>query len=165
MATQELSSFILDQMKSNSIVTDRWFSGIVNSRLEILNRTGKVEPYYSAIIKKAPNDYPVHNLEGFVPDSGGLALLRMCNFSFGYPIMACSFSLQLTYQIKDGPQQQIFLITLETPLRKSRQIYIQCEIEGVKRYIRDDYMSLHTTLPPDLNRFNFLIATEQNNTQ
>jgi hypothetical protein len=80
------------------------------------------------------------------------------NYKWGSPLVCGSFAAVITMEgfidvFGKPAKKDLLFITLETPLKKERQIYnIALTADGKKYFELDEYLSVHLQLPIEVNR-------------
>lgn len=140
----------------NNTIMD-WYGEVMGYRLDEFEQTGYVRPQFHALYATNTQEFKRSVVMNVPEGLDGYRLLHGYNFRSGYPITACSFACMVTLPVGEKQQEALFM-TLETPLRIARQIFLIMDIEGKPRPVLDYYLSQFGTVNPDIHRFNKIIT-------
>lgn len=130
-------------------------------------KTQLYPPNELCVIVPKDANYEFISIFGIKTDMPNFARAISLNYRYGQPLFACSFSgiitlTDCTNALGETVSEDVFYITLETPLKRERQIYaIEIDNEGKKSFVLDVYRSRHLVLPPEINRFNQIIQPNE----
>ena len=156
---------IAQKVMMNRKVEEQWYSSVLNTKLRLFSDTQELPKNELNYIFPTPNDknnFMMLTATGLpTTDSGYVAALEL-NYRLNVPLFAISFSgifdVVAVNEHGEMMPSKILYITFETPLKRERQIFNVVTAEDGKQSFELDEFKSHTLqMPPEVNRFNFII--------